>query len=338
MDLDLRFVRSFVAVAEELHFGRAAARLFISQPALSKHIQKLEDQLGGLLFLRDSRHVELTVRGATFLVDARELIRLAERMRAPRDANELRLAHVFELSTSRDVAEAFAHARPGTGLVQHAMDSAAQLQALLDNRLDVAIIRLTAAMLAENPAGWSHTLLRLEPLRLVGRPGSAPAPTASFNERPVHVFGDAPSTGLYNAHGMYLSALERHARLQMRWLGTPGAFSHCFAAWRRGTAPAQLLEFDSYAERYATEGLPVHRPAEIQPHYPWSIAWRNGPLPPAVADFLEIAHNTATARRWRDFDAASDQPWLPPDDPVAFELGMAVPVQPALGSTSRHPK
>jgi DNA-binding transcriptional LysR family regulator len=74
MDLDLRLLRYFVAVADELHFGRAAAKLYISQPALSKQIRKLEDQLGTPLLIRDSRHVTLTPRGQRFVDDARQLL------------------------------------------------------------------------------------------------------------------------------------------------------------------------------------------------------------------------------------------------------------------------
>jgi DNA-binding transcriptional LysR family regulator len=112
VDLDLRLVRYFVVVADELHFGRAANKLHVSQPALSKQIRKLEDQLGARLFVRDSRHVALTVRGEDFLRDARELLGLAERMQQRPDGNRVRIAHIFELATSRDVADAYSKARP----------------------------------------------------------------------------------------------------------------------------------------------------------------------------------------------------------------------------------
>jgi Bacterial regulatory helix-turn-helix protein, lysR family/Phosphotriesterase family len=78
-ELDLRLLRHFVAVAEELHFTRAAARLYVAQQALSRDIRRLEQQLGVRLLTRTTRQVRLTADGERLLVRARELLALATR-------------------------------------------------------------------------------------------------------------------------------------------------------------------------------------------------------------------------------------------------------------------
>ncbi|MGE4482731.1 LysR family transcriptional regulator [Acidocella sp.] len=79
--MNIRRLQCFVVLAEELHFGRAAERLFLSQPPLTRHIQLLEQELGVELLKRDHRHVSLTEAGQVFLSDARRLISLSERAR-----------------------------------------------------------------------------------------------------------------------------------------------------------------------------------------------------------------------------------------------------------------
>src|SRR3954451_17723475 len=77
--VELRQLTYFVAVAEELHFGRAAQRLHLAGPSLSQQISNLERELGTRLLVRDRRHVELTPAGSQFLIDAREVLGAAAR-------------------------------------------------------------------------------------------------------------------------------------------------------------------------------------------------------------------------------------------------------------------
>jgi DNA-binding transcriptional LysR family regulator len=81
VDVDLRKLRYFVAVAEHLHFGRAAEALHIAQPVLSRQIKVLEDDLKALLFVRDKRATELTPAGAQLLAEARPLLANAAALR-----------------------------------------------------------------------------------------------------------------------------------------------------------------------------------------------------------------------------------------------------------------
>src|SRR5262245_55511020 len=98
--MELRHVRYFVAVAEELHFRKAAERLHVAQPAVSEQIRKLEQELGVKLFNRSQRRVGLTPAGVALLEQARHVLRHAEVARqAARNARDqatmqLRIGHL----------------------------------------------------------------------------------------------------------------------------------------------------------------------------------------------------------------------------------------------------
>src|SRR4051812_32985974 len=100
LGMELRHLRYFVTVAAELHFARAAQRLFISQPALSQQIRSLESELGFRLLERNSRGVELTAEGAAFLIEAKIVVRDADhagevaRALAEGATGHLRLGHL----------------------------------------------------------------------------------------------------------------------------------------------------------------------------------------------------------------------------------------------------
>ncbi len=175
-------------------------------------------------------------------------------------------------------------------------------------------------MLSERPTGWQRQLIRLEPLLLVGRPGEEARESASLHERPIEVFADAAGSGLFNAHGDYLSAFERQTRVTLRWLGNPGTFQHCLAAVLRARESAHTLEFESYAERYEAAGIPVHRPLELQPVYPWWVAWRDDEHSESAKAFVRTAVEVSERHGWlRPSNVRHAPIWLPAGDPGVLE-------------------
>jgi DNA-binding transcriptional LysR family regulator len=149
MDLpDLWQLRYFVAVAEALHFGRAAAALHISQPPLSRAIRALEQKLGVLLFARSRRRVELTPEGARLLDEVRRILGQLERTvqevrgLARGEEGRLRIGFVSlaDYGVLPGLLKAFKSARPGIALALREMLSPDQGAALAGGELDFGFL------------------------------------------------------------------------------------------------------------------------------------------------------------------------------------------------------
>jgi DNA-binding transcriptional LysR family regulator len=161
--VELRQLRYFVAVAEELHFGRAAARLHIAAPSLSQQIKALEASVRTPLFIRDRRHVELTSAGRLLLTDAREIISLAAgaQRRLEGTSGPLRLGYVSWLPD-----EFVASVRSDLRLDEWVMPSHIQIARVLDGGLDAAIAWAPAAHAQLHlQLLWAESLAAVVPAR-----------------------------------------------------------------------------------------------------------------------------------------------------------------------------
>ncbi|THV42133.1 LysR family transcriptional regulator [Glycomyces buryatensis] len=146
MDLDLRKLRYFVAVADRLHFGRAAEELHIAQPALSRQIRALEKDLGSPLFIRDSHGVALTDAGRQLLADAGPMLASAQAVRrrvnvAARGSERLMVGFRAGIPVI-PAARAFEAQHPDVVVDVQRIERDDQAAMLLDGRIDVAYVRL----------------------------------------------------------------------------------------------------------------------------------------------------------------------------------------------------
>jgi DNA-binding transcriptional LysR family regulator len=163
MDLDLRKLRYFVAVAERLHFGRAADELHIAQPVLSRQIRALEKDLGTPLLTRDSHGVALTEAGKQLLTDAGPLLASAQAVRhrvtvAARGSQRLMVGFRAGIAVTGAVRQ-FAIQHPDVLVDVQRIEGDDQATMLLDGRIDVAYVRLPI-----DEAGLRVTPLYTEPL------------------------------------------------------------------------------------------------------------------------------------------------------------------------------
>jgi DNA-binding transcriptional LysR family regulator len=171
--MELRHLRYFVAVAEELSFTRAAERLHIGQPPLSHQIQMLESEVGAQLLERSKRWVRLTEAGKLFLDDARRVLSLSEQAvqtarRAQRgETGELRVGFTFSTPLTplfATVVNRYRQRYPGVTLTLHEMATLRQLDAIAAREMDLGLVRPPEVAI---PDGIATEVLRQDPLVLV---------------------------------------------------------------------------------------------------------------------------------------------------------------------------
>lgn len=167
--MELRHLRYFVAVAEELHFSRAAERLHISPPSLTEQIRNLERELGAALLTRTKRNVTLTDAGARFLDEARSTLRQAEqaalvaRLAGRGETGRVEVGYASSAACSGLVTAAVAEYRrthPLVSLSLSAMQAARQLEQLTEGRLDIGFLRTSTRY----PTGISSVIIATQPI------------------------------------------------------------------------------------------------------------------------------------------------------------------------------
>lgn len=310
-ELDLRLVRAFVAVAEELHFTRAASRLYVAQQALSRDIGRLESQVGARLFNRSTRRVTLTPEGERFLVHARSLLAIND---AALDevggaTRPLLVDVIGEALTAARVVDGAREAAPQYEFtVRYGGGMGAALPPLLAGQLDVAFGR-TEGLGTPFPSGLTRRLVRYEPLALL-----------IADDHPLATLEEVP---LARLHGMELDASSGNEDAP-EWVDLATSLLEAFGA--RPSAPhPHVVGTNETARHLRSHGLPIltmsERPpvpgAVVRPLvapvplYPWAIVHRVDATHPALATLGAVVTELAAKEGW---GTAPDGAWLPSAD------------------------
>src|SRR4029453_5216137 len=293
--MEMRHLRYFVAVAEHLHFGKAAAELQIAQPSLSHQIRQLETELQTELLHRTKRRVQLTEAGRLFLEQAREILAhtdraaLMVRRAVPGTAGRLRigLAHWMDVTSFIEIVKRLERRQPGIQLEMRLMSASPQLTALRDERLDAGFVyppipnQLNGEIVASEPfvvALPFHHRLSMTPS----------IPLAALSHEPFILFPRESMPHLYDRAievcgevGFTPNVREEidQPDLMLRLVAAGLGISLVPASARKAPRPGvafRMLE-------------PSRRVLDT------AVAWRKHASPPVLALFLEVVREVFTA-------------------------------------------
>lgn len=290
--MELRHLAGFVAVAEELHFGRAAARLHMSQSPLSQQIRLLERDLGTPLFERSTRSVRLTTAGESLLGPARDVLAAAVlARRAARAAGKgevgrvsLGYAGLSSATTLPLLTRAVADQLPGVELVLHGpYFSAETVTRVAEGTLDLAFAAVT------DSRGLGNRLVRIDPL-VVALPGSHRHAGAA--ELAIGDLAGDDMVALPSSRGSEARELAVRACLQAGF--TPRIVQEApdllslLALVGAGVGPAVVVDAARSVTLDHVVFVPLARPAPV---LPMSLIWRAGDDSPAVRAVRRVAED-----------------------------------------------
>ena len=291
--MELRHLRYFVAVAESLHFGRAAARLRIAQPSLSHQIRRLEDEVQTSLLRRTNRRVEVTEAGRLFLQEARDIIARADhaavmaRRMGSATARQLRvgIGYCTDQLNIAALLSTFHDHHQDIHVETRTMSVPAQIAALLDGQLDVGFVRPPV-----DDAALNSEIVISEPF-VVALP-----PTHHFASRPrlqLSALANEPFVlPPRDAVPMFHDAVLRACREAGFVPHAPHEVDHLHMVLRMVAAGAGVALVPASA-RKVNQGRVIYRALRPSPDpLQTAIAWRREDTSATLAEFISVARRS----------------------------------------------
>ena len=303
MALDFRTLRYFVAVAEELHFTRAAERLYIAQPALSEQIRRLEEELGVSLLRRTTRKVELTAAGEEFLERARRILgeadaALEDARRAARgETGRIRISTGATAGVEQvpRVLRAFRQARPQVQLDLRQISWEDHSGGLNDGSVDAAFLWLPF-----EHEGLAFELLHEEP-RVAALEATHPLAAESVLRMEQLVDEPWPWVDTDRRALDFWTCVDYRGGAAARRGPTISSMEGILEGVRAGLCVAAIPR--SHARVSAWPGIEFRPVADLAPAQ-LALGWRPADETPAVQALVEIARDVARPAGGDSSDAA----------------------------------
>lgn len=301
MNIELRQLRYFVAVAEEMHFGRAARRLHMTQPPLSQTIQILEAHLGTLLFSRSQRNITLTAAGSALLPEARRLLQQAAALpelaqRAASGASgslTLSFVSTADYSVLPALLREFREIFPRIQIDLREATTDVQLDELARRQIDAGL--LIAPLPEHSDAEFDYLTLLKEPLMLAAPTGAAildgkhAVTLRTSADLPLIIFPRRIAPALYDTILASFHALGQTPRIGQEAIQMQTIIGLVSAGMGMALVPQSV----SNLKRTGVEYRPL---AGSVPTVETGIAWRRDNQSPVLAAFLQLLRQSRKKR------------------------------------------